>query len=209
MQEAWVWSLGQEDPPEEGTATHSSILAWRIPWTEEPGRLQSMGSQRVRYDWDNSAPMHTHVHTYLFEQLNKHNIYPQSITKWCFMLQKGRIWDPEPLFCKIHYKFAKPNFGRSGSLCREARWCRAEIPPKVGSGFAGRRWDQCGQRLNASQRQRVPGRGDRQVRETTWDPRPCDSCNWLSNWHSGTPLHKMTLLSKSSLLRKGLLQDAA
>ena len=50
MQETWVQSLGQEDPLEEGTATHSSILAWRIPWTEEPGRLQSIGSQRVRHD---------------------------------------------------------------------------------------------------------------------------------------------------------------
>ena len=42
--------LGQEDPLEEGMATHSSILAWRIPWTEEPGELQSMGSQRVGHD---------------------------------------------------------------------------------------------------------------------------------------------------------------
>ena len=48
MQETWVQSLGQEDPLEKGMATHSSILAWRIPWTEEPGRLQSMGSQTVR-----------------------------------------------------------------------------------------------------------------------------------------------------------------
>ena len=47
--------LGQEDPPEEGTATHSSILAWRIPWTEEPGRLQSTVSQRVGHDWSNLA----------------------------------------------------------------------------------------------------------------------------------------------------------
>ena len=45
MQETWVQSLGQEDPLEKGMATHSSILAWRIPWTEEPGGLQSMGSQ--------------------------------------------------------------------------------------------------------------------------------------------------------------------
>ena len=43
-----VPSQGREDPLEQGTATHSTILAWRIPWTEEPGRLQSMGSQRVR-----------------------------------------------------------------------------------------------------------------------------------------------------------------
>ena len=48
-QETQVWSLGWEDPLEKGMATHSSILAWRIPWTEEPGRLQSMGSQRVEW----------------------------------------------------------------------------------------------------------------------------------------------------------------
>ena len=46
-QKTQVRSLGREDPLEEGMATHSSVLAWRIPWTEEPGRLQSMGSQRV------------------------------------------------------------------------------------------------------------------------------------------------------------------
>ena len=50
MQETWVQSLGWEDALEEGMAAHSSILAWRIPWTEEPGRLQSMGSQRIRHD---------------------------------------------------------------------------------------------------------------------------------------------------------------
>ena len=50
MQETWVRSLGQEGPLEKGMATHSSILAWRIPWTEEPGRLHSLGSQRVRHD---------------------------------------------------------------------------------------------------------------------------------------------------------------
>ena len=48
MQETWVQSLGGEDPPEKEMATHSSILAWRIPWTEEAGGLQSMGSQRVK-----------------------------------------------------------------------------------------------------------------------------------------------------------------
>ena len=50
MQETWVPSLDQEDTLEKGMATHSSILAWRIPWTQEPGRLQSMGSQRIRHD---------------------------------------------------------------------------------------------------------------------------------------------------------------
>ena len=50
MQETRAQSLGQEDPLEKEIATHSSILAWRIPWTEEPGGLQSVGSQRVRHD---------------------------------------------------------------------------------------------------------------------------------------------------------------
>ena len=50
MQETWVWSLGQEDLLEKRMATHSSILAWRILWREEPGGLQSMGLPRVRHD---------------------------------------------------------------------------------------------------------------------------------------------------------------
>jgi len=45
-----MWSLGGEDPLEEGMATYSSFLAWRIPWTEEPGRLQPIGLQRIRHD---------------------------------------------------------------------------------------------------------------------------------------------------------------
>ena len=50
MQETWVPSLGLEDPLEKEMAIHSSAIAWKIPWTEEPGRLQSMGSQRVGHD---------------------------------------------------------------------------------------------------------------------------------------------------------------
>ena len=51
MQEVWVQSLGWDDPEEKEMANHSSIPAWRIPWTEEPSILQSMGSQRIRHDW--------------------------------------------------------------------------------------------------------------------------------------------------------------
>ena len=58
MQKTWVWSLDQENPLEEGMTTYSSILAWRIPWTEEPHRLQSIGSQRVRHSWSDSACTH-------------------------------------------------------------------------------------------------------------------------------------------------------
>ena len=51
MQETWVWYLGQEDTLEKEMAIHSSTIFWKIPWTEEPGRRQSMGSQRVRHNW--------------------------------------------------------------------------------------------------------------------------------------------------------------
>ena len=55
LQETWVWSLGRVDPLEEGMATHSSILAWRIQWAEEPGGLQSIGSQSVGHGWSDLA----------------------------------------------------------------------------------------------------------------------------------------------------------
>ena len=55
VQEIRIWSLGQEDPLEKGMAAYASILAWRIPWTEEPGGLQSIVSQNVRYDWSDLA----------------------------------------------------------------------------------------------------------------------------------------------------------
>ena len=50
MWETWVQSLGREDPPEKEMAIHSSIIAWKFPWTEQPSRLQSMGSKRVGHD---------------------------------------------------------------------------------------------------------------------------------------------------------------
>ena len=57
MQETWVWFLGWEDPLEKEIATHSSTLAWKIPWMEKSGRLQSMGLQRVRHDWATSLSL--------------------------------------------------------------------------------------------------------------------------------------------------------
>ena len=56
-----VRSLSREDPLEEGMATHSSILAWRMLWTEEPGGLQSIGSQRVEHDYTDLTRMHEHI----------------------------------------------------------------------------------------------------------------------------------------------------
>ena len=60
-QETWVQSLGREDPLKEGMANYSSILAWKIPWTEEPGRLQSMGSQRVGHNRSRCQVKHCHL----------------------------------------------------------------------------------------------------------------------------------------------------
>ena len=65
MLETWVRSLGQEDPLEKGMATHSSLLAWRIPCTEEPGGLQSMGLQRVWHHWSDLACTRTKSNTAL------------------------------------------------------------------------------------------------------------------------------------------------
>ena len=64
MWETQVQSLGQKDPLEKEMATHSSIFAWRIPQTEEPGELQSMGSQRGVHDWTSHTHTHVHIHTH-------------------------------------------------------------------------------------------------------------------------------------------------
>ena len=82
MQQIWIRSLGWEDPLKKGMATHSSILAWRIPRTEEPGGLQSLGSQRVRHDWVTLT--HTHTHT----RISWGSAVPSSC--WTFLMRKGR-----------------------------------------------------------------------------------------------------------------------
>ena len=71
MQEIWVGSLGREDPLEEGIATHSNILAWRIPRTEEPGGLQSIASQK---SWTqlNQLSMQTYIYIYIYIYTHTH-----------------------------------------------------------------------------------------------------------------------------------------
>ena len=75
MRETWVRSLGQEDTLEKGMATHSSVLAWRIPWTEEPGGLQSMGSQEL----DTAKPL-----TLSLSEAKHHTIHK--------VLQYNSVW---------------------------------------------------------------------------------------------------------------------
>ena len=81
MQETWVRSLGWEDPPEKEMETHSNVLAWKIPWTEEPGRLQSMGSQRVGHDWATSL----HFANQNYDEISPYtsqNGHHQKVYKW-------------------------------------------------------------------------------------------------------------------------------
>ena len=70
MQETWVWSLCWEDPLEKEMATHASTLAWKIPWTAEPGKLQSMGLQRVRHDWATSPHLTKYIRYQLYWQIS-------------------------------------------------------------------------------------------------------------------------------------------
>ena len=70
MQETWFQSLGWEDPLEKEVATHSSILAWRIPWTEKPGGLQSRGLQRVGHDLATKEQQQTTIYEHLLYALH-------------------------------------------------------------------------------------------------------------------------------------------
>ena len=92
MQETQIWSLGQEDPLEEKTATHSSILAWKIPWTEEPSRLQSKSLQREESDVTEQL---THTHPKQKEaKWDKKYDYLEVMRRWMGTLMYG--------FCPIH-----------------------------------------------------------------------------------------------------------
>ena len=83
MQETQVWSLGQEDSLEKGVATHSSTLAWRIPRTEEPSRLQSMGSQRVGHNGPTNTQTHIMINGDLDDHENLINISKQVFIEGC------------------------------------------------------------------------------------------------------------------------------
>ena len=85
MWETWVWSLGQEDPLEKEMAPHSSTIAWKIPWMEEPGRLQSMGSKRVGHNWATSLS-----YSILMEKL---------LSKWSLPVSAGlKLYLSESVF---------------------------------------------------------------------------------------------------------------
>ena len=93
MQEIWVWPLGQENPLEKETATHSSVPAWKIPWTEEPGGLQSMGLQRTEHNWA------TNTHNPHYRECKL--VQPLWKTVWRF-LKKLKIELPSPAIALLH-----------------------------------------------------------------------------------------------------------
>ena len=98
-EETQVWFLRQEDPLEEEMATHSSTLAWKIPWTEEPGRLQSMGSHRVGHDW-------AHMHRFLtYNTSHTQLIVEKAMATHSSTLAWRILWTEEPgglLFIGLH-----------------------------------------------------------------------------------------------------------
>ena len=90
-QEIQVQFLDREDPLEEGMATHSSIPAWRIPWTEEPGRLQSMWSQRVRHNWSNWAQTHDYQCSISTFSTSFNNIVAKMNNTWKNVTDKNKL----------------------------------------------------------------------------------------------------------------------
>ena len=92
MKETWVWSLGQEDPLEKEMATHSSILAWKIPWTEEPGGLQSTGSQWVGHNWVTSLSFFLHRELPDVQAgVRKGRGTRDQIANICWIIEKARV----------------------------------------------------------------------------------------------------------------------
>ena len=89
MQETEVQSMCWEDPLEEEMATHSNILAWRIPWTEEPGGLQSMGLQTVGHNW---ASEHTHTHTHTYTHMKEREESHIPLSRRRALLPERRGW---------------------------------------------------------------------------------------------------------------------
>ena len=118
MHETWVRSLGWEDPLEKEMATHSSILAWRIPWMEEPGGLQSTGSQRVEHDWATSLSFSL-VAKWETICLHCRRFRRYGFDPWVRMIPWRRAWKLTPVFLlgKSHEQRNLVGYGPWG--CKE------------------------------------------------------------------------------------------
>ena len=118
--ETWAWYLDQEDPLEEGMALQSSILAWRIPWTEGSGGLQSIGLRRVRCDWRNLT--HTHIHS---SNLTL-TLHISSVQSSCSVVSDS-LWPHESQDTRP--PCPSPTPGVYSNSCPSSRWCHPAISP--------------------------------------------------------------------------------
>ena len=121
MQETWAGSLVWEDPLEESMATHSSILAWRIQWTEEPGGLQSMGSQRVSHNWANNSIF------YIFSKLSVHYLF--ILSHWSIQFSCSVVSDSLQHYGLQHTRIPCPLASPRGysNSCPSSWWCHSTI----------------------------------------------------------------------------------
>ena len=110
IQETWVQSLGWEGPLEKEMATCFSILTWKIPWTEEPDRLQSLGSQRVRHDWE-CIYIHTHTHTQIVMQHRRKGTLPDCEPVTCFITVS-----PEEIMLELKHTGVRGKEGEESKL---------------------------------------------------------------------------------------------
>ena len=119
-----VWSLGQQDPLEEETATHSSILAWRIPWTEDPGGLQSIESHRVRHNWSMHACMHALLKLKLLNKLNIEELAVRTKSGYCSKSLREKAMAPHSstLAWKIPWTEGPGGLQSMGSLRVRHNW---------------------------------------------------------------------------------------
>ena len=132
MRETWVRALGWEDPLEEEMATHSSTIAWKISWTEEPGRLQSMASQRVGHDWVTSLSPFTTPIIMLNNKDDTWCLYLVSafnVKAWCWLWVNQLCHDNESLiylnFILLNYPllfYHNVMFIHTSSYCRSMHW---------------------------------------------------------------------------------------
>ena len=128
VQETGIQSLGWEDLLEKGMATHSSILAWRIPWTKEPGRLQSMRSQRVGHDW---VPEHTHIPVFPFIHSLIRMVYLLTFENMClFGCARSWLWHTgSSIFVEACGIFSCSMWTLSFSMWDLVPWPEMELEP--------------------------------------------------------------------------------
>ena len=127
MWETWVQSLGWEDPLEKGMATHFTILAWKIPQTEKPGRLQSKGSQRVRYDWQLSLSLHKDL------QSITNLCLPQQYILFFHLSSLSSVFVLSPMW-SIFSHILPDNYGRNKIITQQKTWqyvCRVDLRKSI------------------------------------------------------------------------------